>query len=149
MLFFRKFSCWWRQRVPVFSDLNAAGSIDDQHVAGGYLLNTTKEGLRRRSRDKRQVVIQRLFIYLWSHLRVFQNGFYLGRKYEPPVMVIEVKRLDPGAVARQHQAFTICVPERNRIIAFDLMNEIESQFFVEMQDGFRIGAGGVDVSMRF
>src|SRR5215813_1473465 len=82
-----------------------------------------------RKTPKGTSAIMRFLIESRSSLRVFQNGFYLGRKYDPPVMVMEVKRLAPGAVARQHQAFTICVPERNRIIAFDLMNEIESQFF--------------------
>src|SRR5262249_21189007 len=54
-----------------------------------------------------------------------------------------------GAVARQDQPLTIRVPDCNRIIAFDLVDEIKTAFFVQMKDGFGISARSVDVAFGF
>ena len=38
------------------------------------------------------------------------------------------------------------VPQRDAVIAFEIVNEIQPALFVEMQDGFRIGSRAVNVA---
>ncbi len=121
-----------RQRIPVLSDARFAVAIDDQHVPSGKFLNSAKECLRRRRRDKSQIVIQRGFIYFPANGWMFEDGFDLGSEDEPAVLLIKVERLDAGPVARQHQSLQIGIPEGNRIIAFDVRNKVGPALLVKM-----------------
>ena len=109
-------------------------------------MNVTKESLGRRRGDKRQIMIERIFVHLGSHRRMLEDCFNLGSKDEAPLVMIEVKRLDAGPVARQHQPLAFGVPQRDAVIAFEIVNEIQAALFVEMQDGFRIGPRAVNVT---
>ena len=51
---------------------------------------------------------------------------------------MEVERFHPGAIAREHESFTISVPNGDGEIALDLINEIKPTFFVEMKNCFGI-----------
>src|SRR5438552_280106 len=80
---------------------------------------------------------------------MFQDGLDLGSKDKPPVLLIEVERLDTRAVARQHQTCAVGVPQSYRVIAFDVMDKVRTTLFVKMQDGFRIRSRSVDVTALF
>src|SRR6266550_10824 len=125
-----------RQRVPVLCDGRCPTTIDDQHVAGGKFLDVTKESLRRRSSYESEIVIERLFVYFGCHRRVFEDGFDLGSKDKPSILLIEVERLDARTISGQYELFALGIPKRDRIVAFDVMNEIEPAFFIKMQDSF-------------
>ena len=71
---------------------------------------------------------------------MLQDRFDLGGENEAPVFVIEVERLDADAIAHEHELLFVRVPERDCVIAFDLVNEVEAAFFVKVQDGFGVGA---------
>src|SRR5205085_11847922 len=49
----------------------------------------------------------------------------------------------------QHELFFTRVPQRDGVIAFDLVDEVEAAFFVEMQDCFGVSARGVLVTTLF
>src|SRR6267143_5841337 len=80
---------------------------------------------------------------------MFEDGLDLGSEAEPAVLLIEVKRLDARAISGQNEVFTVSIPKRDRIVAFDLMNKIEPAFFIKMQDGFRVSAGSIDMAALF
>src|SRR5213079_1529019 len=111
--------------------------------------NASKKSLRRGRRNESQIVIQRLLVHLRRHRGVLQNRFDLGSKDEEPVPVIKVKRLDAGAIARQHQLFAVSVPQSDRVITFDILNKVQAAFFVEMKDRFRISARSIDMAALF
>jgi hypothetical protein len=48
------------------------------------------------------------------------------------VFVIEVKRLDADAIADEHELFFVGVPKRDAVVAFEVVNEVETAFFVEV-----------------
>ena len=50
--------------------------------------------------------------------------------------MIEIERLDPGTITRQHQTLMVGVPQRNREVTFDVLDEIKSTFLVKMKDRF-------------
>ena len=77
---------------------------------------------------------------------MFQDRLDLRSENEAAVLVIEVERLDAGAIARQHQPLAIGVPQRDGIIAFDVVNKIEAALFVKMQNRFRVRARSVNVT---
>ena len=118
-------------------------------MAGGKFLDSTKKSLRGGRCDERQVVIESFFVYLRRHGWVLHDRFYLGSKDEEPVPVIKVKRLDAGAIARQHQLFAVSVPQSDRVITFDILNKVQAAFFVEMEDRFRISARSIDMAALF
>src|SRR5258707_124686 len=120
-----------RQRVPILCHARCPAAIDDQHVAGGQFLHSAKKSLRRRSSDESKVVIERLFVYFRCDGRMFEDGLDLGGKHEPPILLIEVERLNAGAISGQHELFALGIPKRDRIVALDLVNKIEPAFFIK------------------
>jgi len=40
----------------------------------------------------------------------------------------------------EHEAFFVCVPDGDAVVAFDFVNEVEAALFVKVQDGFGVGA---------
>ena len=109
-------------------------------MTGRELVYVAKERRGRGRREKSQIVIERLFVDVGRHRRMLQDRFDLGRKNEAAVFVIEVERLNADAIAHEHELFFVRVPDRDAVIAFDLVNEVEAAFFVEMQDRFGVGA---------
>ena len=99
-----------------------------------------KSVVGRGRREERQIVIERLLVDVGCHRGMLQDRLDLGRKDEAAVLVIEVERLDADAIAHEHELFFVCVPDRDAVIAFDLVNEVEAAFFVKVQDGFGVGA---------
>src|SRR2546423_2926047 len=69
---------------------------------------------------------------------MFEDGFNFRSEDEASVLLKEVERLYAGAVAREHKSFTISVPNRDGEIAFDLINEIQTTFFVKMKNCFGV-----------
>src|SRR5882672_1177366 len=99
-----------RQCVPVLCQARLTTAIDDQHMTGGKFLNFTEKSLRRRRRDESEVVIERRFAYLRSDRRVFEDGLDFRGEDEPAILLVKVKRLNPGSIARQDQSLTIRIP---------------------------------------
>src|SRR5262245_12067209 len=130
----------WRKRVPVTLHVQRAVTFDDQHVTGGDLLNVAKERSWRRCGEERQVVIERLFVDVGRYGRMLQDRLDLGRENEAALLVIEVQRFDADAIADENELFFVRVPERDAVIAFDVVNEVETAFFVQVQDGFGVSA---------
>ncbi len=71
---------------------------------------------------------------------MLQNGFDFGGEDEAAVLVIEVERLDADAIAHEDELFFVRVPKRDAVVAFEVVNEIEAAFFVQVQDGFGVSA---------
>src|ERR1043165_8109848 len=69
---------------------------------------------------------------------MFEDAFDFRSEDEAAVVLIEVERLYPGAIAREHESFTIRIPNRDCEITFDVVDEIEAAFFVKMQNRFGI-----------
>src|SRR5687768_8980644 len=80
---------------------------------------------------------------------MLKDSFDLRSEDEAAIAMIEVKRLDADAIADKHELFSVCVPDGDRVVAFDVVNEVEAAFFIEMEDRFRVGARGVTVAALF
>src|ERR1043165_9273309 len=138
-----------RQRVPVLLNVERAVAFECQHMTGRKLLDVAKERRRRGRRQKSQVVIERLLVDVRSDGGVLQNGFDLGGEDEAAVALIKVKRFDADAIAHEHELLFGSVPQRDRVITFDVVNEIEAAFFVKVNNRFGIRARSVFVAVRF
>ena len=109
-------------------------------MTGRQFVYVAKERRGCGRREKRQIVIERLFVNVRCYRRVLQDRLDLRRKNEATIFVIEVKRLNTDAIAHEDESFFVRIPKSDSVIAFDLVNEVEAAFFVEMQDRFRVGA---------
>ncbi len=94
-------------------------------------------------------MIELLFVDIGRHRWMLEDRLDLRSENEAAVLVIEIKRLHADAIAHEHELLRARVPQRDRVITFDVVNEVEAAFFVEVQDRFRIGARGVTVSALF
>ena len=103
-------------------------------------MDIAKQRRGRRRRQESQIVIERLFVDVGSHCGMLQDRLDLGSENEAAALVIEVKRLDADAIAHEHELFFVRVPQGDAVVAFDLVNEVEAAFFVEVQDCFGVGA---------
>ena len=79
-------------------------------------------------------MIERFIIHFRRYAWVLQDCFDLGSKDEAAVLMREVERLHAGTIASEHELFAICIPNRDRIITFNLVNEVGAALFVQMQD---------------
>ncbi len=65
-------------------------------------------------------------------------------------LLIKIQRLDANADARtEQQFFTGGIPERDGKVAVNLIDEIKSELFIEVQDGLGVRAGTIFVSALF
>ena len=112
-------------------------------------MNVAEERGWRRRGEERQVVIERLFVDVGRDRGMLQDRFDLGSEDEATVLVIEVERFDADAIAHEHELFLVRVPERDAVIAFDFVNEVEAALFVKVQDGFGVGARRIFVAALF
>ena len=70
-------------------------------MTGGKFLYVAKERRGRGGRQESQVVIKRLLVDIRSYRGVLEYRFDFRREDEAAVAMIEVKRLDADAIARQ------------------------------------------------
>src|SRR5258707_868851 len=122
------------QGVPILPEPNLTLSIDHQHMTRGNFVNALEKSLRRRRGYKGEVVIESFFIDFRRYFRVSQQSLDLRRKHEAAIVLIVVERFHARAIARQHEALAIGVPQRNREITFNLINKVEAALFIKMQD---------------
>src|SRR5256885_16139048 len=78
------------------------------------LVDAPEERSRRRHAEKRQIVVQRLFVDLTCLLRIQKERFDLRREHEPLMVHGVVERLDPDSVARKPQLSCPRVPPSER-----------------------------------
>lgn len=67
---------------------------------------------------------------------MFENCFDFRSEDEPPVLFVKVKRLDARSISRQHEPFPVCIPERDGIVALDIVHKVEPALFIKVQDSF-------------
>src|ERR1043165_316622 len=103
----------------------------------------------RGRREKRQIVIERLFVDVRRNCRVLQDRLDLRREDETAILVIEVERLHADAIAHEDESLPVRVPEGDGVIAFELVNEVETAFFVEMENRFGVSARRIFVATMF
>src|SRR5205807_1566347 len=116
---------------------------------GRNFMNAAKQRLRRRSRQESEIVIQRFFVYFRRDRRMLQDRLDFRSEDEAAIVLVKIERLYAGTIPRQHQPLAIGIPDRNREIAFNVVNEIEPAFFVEMQYGFGICQRSIEMSALF
>ena len=90
-------------------------------------------------------MIKRVFIDLGSHRGMLKNRFNFRGEDEATVLLVKIERLYADAIAHQHQLFLPRIPECNRVVTFEVMNKVQTAFFVEMEDCFGVCAGRVAV----
>src|SRR5688572_23045494 len=112
-------------------------------------MDIAKERGWRGRGEERQVVVERLFVDVGRYRGMLQDRFDLGCEDEATVLVIEVQRFDADAIADEHELFLVRVPERDAVITFDFVNEVEAALFVKVQDRFGVGARRIFVAAFF
>ena len=100
-----------RASVPAEADVGAVG---DQQVAGRELARLAEDRERRRDRVERQESLERVQVDFLGEARHGEQRLQLGREREGAARDPVVERLDPEAVARQHEAAGPRVPDRDR-----------------------------------
>src|SRR4030095_686185 len=90
---------FWRQRVPVLMDVQLARAIERQHVSRRKLVYMLEKRFGGGSRQKSQIVIERLFINVWSDSRMLHYRLDLRREDEATLSEKVVKRLNTDAIA--------------------------------------------------
>src|SRR6266851_388870 len=78
-----------------------------------------------------------------------EDGLDFGSKDQPAIVLIIIERLDADAIARQHELFTLAVPQGDGKITFDLVDEIEPALFVEVKNSLAVGARSIRVPPLF
>jgi hypothetical protein len=78
-----------------------------------------------------------------------QKGLHLGREPQPAGFAGEVQRTDAGAVARQHEAASGRIPQRDRELAVEVLHEIVAVAVVQVHDHFGVGLRVEDPSLGF
>ena len=78
-------------------------------------------------------MIKGFFVNLSRNGWMREDGFDFGSKDQPTVVLIEIERLDPHPIAREHEPVALAVPNSDRKVALELVNEINSEYFVEMK----------------
>jgi hypothetical protein len=115
-------------------------------MAGRELMYVLEERIRSWSRYEREVVIKHLLIYFRCNGRVLEDGFDFRSEDEPAVFMKIVKRLDTDSVAREHELLSRTVPDCYRKVTFNVIYDINSLLFIEMDDRLAISFGSVDVT---
>jgi hypothetical protein len=118
-------------------------------VARRELFNVLKKCLRRRRSEKRQVVVEGLFVNFGCDRRVLEDGFDFRCKDEPAILVIVIERFYPNPISYQHELLESRIPQSDGIVAFDVVNEVEPTFLVKMKNGLRVSAGSVYMAAFF
>ena len=90
-------------------ELEAAAFRPHEQMTGGQLARVAEDRVRRRDRVEREKRLERVEVDLAARKRA-----QLRRELERAARVAVVERLDPVAVAREHEPPRVGVPERDR-----------------------------------
>ena len=113
-------------------ELDAALRPDEQ-MAGGKLSRVAEDRVRRRDRVEREERLERVEIDLAARKRA-----QLGRELEHSARVTVVERLDPVAIAREHETSCLRVPDRDREHPAQPPHVLRAVALVEMQMDFGV-----------
>src|SRR3954470_7615190 len=94
-------------------------------------------------------MIKRFFVNLRRDGGMLKNRLDFRSKDKPAILVIEIKRLYAGAIAGEHEPLLFGIPQRDAVIAFQVVNKIQPAFFVEMQNCFRVSTRAVNMATLF
>ena len=108
--------------------------LDDQQVAGRQLARLAEDRQRRGDRVEGEVGLERVDVDVARHLGLAQQRLQLGGERQHPVLDPVVERLDPEAVAREHQPLLELVPQRDREHPAQVLDEGGPALLVEMHE---------------
>ena len=77
-----------------------------------------------------------------------EDGLYFAREVQAPPVLAQVQRADSGAVARQHEATCLRVPERQRPLAVHPLEAGVAPDAVRLQNDFRVAARAKTAAAR-
>ena len=98
-------------------------------MTGRQLARAREDRERRRHGVEREKPLERVEVDLTARQRA-----QLRRELEPVVLDAVVERLDPVAVARQHQPALASVPDRDREHAAQPLGERQAPLLVRVRD---------------
>ena len=116
-------------------------ALPDEHVPGRELARLAEDRQRRRDRVEGEERLQRVEVDLAS-----RQGAQLGGELEPAGVGAVVERLDPVAVACQHEPASRRVPERDREHPAQPAGEVEPFLLVEVDEHLRVAVGAEAVA---
>ncbi len=94
-------------------------------------------------------MIKLLLVNLRRDRGVREDRLDLRGKDKASVPLVKVERLDAHPVTHEHEPLARRVPQSDAVVALDLMHELKTALFVEVQDRLRVSARMIDVPASF
>ena len=116
--------------------------LPDEHVPGRELADVAEDRVRRRDRVEGEERLERVEVDLAARERT-----ELRRERELAGVVAVVERLDPVAVAREHEPARPGVPDRDGEHAAQAARELRPVLLVEVHEHLRVGMGAERVPL--
>ena len=116
--------------------------LPDEHMAGGQLADVAEDRVRGRNRVEGEKRLESVEVDVAARERA-----ELRRELERAARVAVIERLDAVAVAGEHEAPPLRVPERNREHAAQAPRELGAVLLVEMQVHLRVAVGAKHVAL--
>jgi len=129
-------------RAGVAAELDPAALRPDQQVARRKLPRVAEDRIGRRNRVERKKGLERIDIDLAAWKRA-----ELRRELERVAGVAVVERLDPVAVAREHETPGLGIPDRDREHPAESPHVLRAVAPVEVEMDFGIAVGPEDVAL--
>src|ERR1043166_6051882 len=123
--------------------------IDDQERRSIELAHTSQWRQRLWHVLIMKIKIDRAGIELKRYETGSQQRLHLGREEQAVVLLIEIERFLPHAVAAEYEPFALRIPQSERKHAAQVLNEIEIVFFVKVKNRFAVAVGVKTMTLPF
>ena len=127
--------------VALDRDVRALPGLPDEHAPGWQLAHVAEDRQRRRHEAEREERLERVLVDLAGEPRLAHQRLQLGREGERVSGQPVVQRLDAEAVARQDQALSPRVPDRDREHPAEALGEARPVLLVEVRQDFGVALG--------
>ena len=139
-LLFVEFHRGFEIQIPPGLNFNRALAID-QRRRGREFLDVSECCMGRQNVSQSEQLVDRQRIRRARHAWVLQDGLDLGPKNQLAVVVPIVQRLDTKSIAREDQRLIAKIPDCNAEHAVQVLHEVKTVLFEQVDDRFGIAAG--------
>ncbi len=121
--------------------------IHDQHVSRRQAAHAPEQRVCAEHVAEAQVGIQRVEVQFSRQGRIGQDGLDLAGEAQPPVLWIEVQRLDADVVHRQDQLPGVAIPQGEGVHAAQTVEHRQAALLVEVHQRLGVAARAEDVPL--
>ena len=125
-------------RVALDRDVRALPGLPDEHAPGRQLAYVAEDRQRRRHEAEREERLERVLVDLAGEVRLAHQRLQLGREGERVSGQPVVERLDAETVAREDEALSPRVPDRDREHPPETLREKRPVLLVEVREDLRV-----------